>query len=240
MEYGTLLDDAFTYTKEGVFGNLNRWFSLILAIICLGIPMNGYAMRIYRGAGTAPEVDQWGTLFVDGLKLMIVGIIYAIPMIIVWAFIYGGMLLAVLQGNVDPAAMQDWSPNLGLLLIMYAIEIVIGIIMPIASIRFARTGSFSEAFNFGAILETIGKIGWITYLIALIILTLVIGIPIFILIIGFIIASGAAIFLLGGGDGALIGAIALLVLVILIISPLFTVFQARYLTRVYESAVLAE
>jgi hypothetical protein len=219
---------------------MNRWASLILAIICLGIPMNGYVMRIYRGAATAPEVDQWGTLFIDGLKLMIIGFIYAIPMMIVWAFIYGSMLLAVVQGSADSAAMAEWSPNLGLLLVLYAIEIIIGIIMPIASIRFARTGSFSEAFNFGEILTTIGKIGWITYLIALIILTLVIGIPIFILIIGFIIASGAAIFLLGGGNIALLGAIALLILVVLIISPIFAVFQARYLTRVYQSAELAE
>lgn len=240
MEFGALLDDALTYTKEGIFGNMNRWGSLILAIICLGIPMNGYAMRIYRGTTTAPEVDQWGTLFIDGLKLMIVGFIYAIPMMIIWAFIYGGMLLAVVQGSADSAAMTGWSPNLGLLLVLYAVEIIIGVIMPVASIRFARTGSFSEAFNFSEILGTIGKIGWITYLIALIILTLVIGIPIFILIIGFIIASGAAIFLLGGGNIALLAAVALLILVVLIISPVFAVFQARYLTRVYESAGIPE
>jgi hypothetical protein len=240
MEFGALLDDAFSYTKEGIFGNMNRWFSLILAVICLGIPMNGYVMRIYRGTSSAPEADQWGTLFIDGLKLMIVGLIYAIPMMIVWAFIYGGMLLAVFRGSVDSAAMASWSPNTGLLLLLYAIEIVIGIFMPVAAIRFARTGSFSEAFNFGEILRTIKNIGWITYLIALIILTLVIGIPVVILILGFIIVSGAALFLLGGGAVALLAAIALLVMLILIISPLFAVFQARYLTRVYESSERAE
>jgi hypothetical protein len=236
MEFGALLDDAFAYTKEGILRNMNRWASLILAIICLGIPMNGYAMRIYRGTTAAPEVDQWGTLLIDGLKLVVVGFIYAIPIMIVWAFIYGSMLLAVVQGSADSAAMADFSPNLGLMLLLYAVEIIIGVIMPVASIRFARTGSFSEAFNVSEILGTIGKIGWITYLIALIILTLVIGIPIFIIIIGFIIASGAAIFLLGGGNIALLAAIALLILVALIISPVFAVFQARYLTRVYESA----
>lgn len=236
MEFGTLLDDAFTYTKEGIFGNLDRWFRLILAIICLGIPMNGYVMRIYRGSETTPDVDQWGTLFIDGLKLMIVGFIYAIPMMIIWAFIYGGMLLAALQGNAGTTALENWSPNLMLLLLMYAVEIIIGVIMPVASIRFARTGSFSEAFNLSAILNTIGKIGWITYLIALIILTLVIGIPVFILVIGFLLIAGAGIFLLGGGNVALLGAITLFILVMLIIAPVFAVFQARYITRVYETA----
>ena len=240
MEFGALLDDAFTYTKEGVFGNMNRWASLILATICLGIPMNGYLMRIYRGATPAPEVDQWGTLFMDGLKLIVVGIIYAIPIMIIWAFIYGGMVLTAITGTMSSAALESWSPNLGLMALLYVVEIIIGIIMPVASIRFARTGSFSEAFNFSAILETIGKIGWITYLIALIIVAIVIGIPIFIIVIGFIVAAGAAVFLLGGGMIAFLGALVAFVLVLLILAPIFSVFQARYLTKVYDSAVPAE
>jgi hypothetical protein len=79
MNFGAILDDSFAYTKQGVFKNANRWLKLILAILCLGIPINGYVMRIYRGDHPAPEVDNWGTLFVDGLKLMIVGLIYTIP-----------------------------------------------------------------------------------------------------------------------------------------------------------------
>ena len=236
MEYGAYLDDAFTYTKEGILCNMNRWFSLIIALICLGIPLNGYVMRVYRGTTPAPDVDRWGTLFVDGLKLIIVGLIYAIPMMIVWAIIYGGMLLAVIQGTMDAAAMESWQPNLGLLILMYAVEIVIGIFLPVASIRFARTGSFAEAFNFGAIFGTIGKIGWIAYLIALIIVMLVDAIPIIILVLAFVVAGVGVALLLGGGDLAILGVVAVMILVMLIISPLFTIFQARYLTRVYDSA----
>jgi hypothetical protein len=210
---------------------------LILAIICLGIPMNGYVMRIYRGTETAPEVDQWGTLFVDGLKLIIVGIIYAIPMMIIWAFLYGSMLFALMQGNT--AAMENWSPNLGLMLLLYVVEIIIGIIMPVAAIRFARTGSFSEAFNFSAILETIKKIGWINYIIALILIALVIGIPVCIIIFGMILIGGISMFMLGGSAIALLGFIAAAILILLILMPLFGVFQARYMTRVYDSATPA-
>lgn len=234
MEFGALLDDAFSFTKEGILCNINRWAALILAVICLGIPMNGYAMRIYRGTDTAPDVDRWGTLFIDGIKLVIVGLVYSIPILVVWAFIYGSMILTLGEGNLDAAG--NFEPNLTLLLLMYAVEILVGIIMPVASIRFARMGSFAEAFNFGAIFSTIGKIGWITYLLALIILTLVIGIPIFILVFGFIIVTGAGIYLTGGGTIALLGLVALFILVMLIFSPLIGVFQARYMTRVYESA----
>lgn len=234
MDFGALLDDAFSYTRKGIFGDLNRWAALILAVICLGIPMNGYVMRIYRGTDAAPDVDRWGTLFIDGLKLVIVGLIYSIPILIVWAFIYGGMFMEMAKGNLDAAG--TFEPNLALLLLMYAVEIAVGIIMPVASIRFARMNSFAEAFNFSAILGTIGKIGWISYLLALIILTLVIGIPIFILVFGFIIVAGAGIYLTGGGNIALLGLVALFILIMLILSPLIGVFQARYMTRLYESA----
>ncbi|PKL64612.1 MAG: hypothetical protein CVV32_08045 [Methanomicrobiales archaeon HGW-Methanomicrobiales-3] len=239
MEFGALLDDAFSYTKEGILCNISRWAALILAVICLGIPMNGYAMRIYRGTDTAPDVDRWGTLFIDGIKLVIVGLVYSIPILVVWAFIYGSMILTLGQGNLEAAG--NFEPNLALLLLMYAVEIAVGIIMPIASIRFARTGSFGEAFNFGAIFGTIGKIGWINYLLALIILTLVIGIPIFILMFGIIIVGGGGIYLVVGGGVELLFAIAgLLILAMLILSPIIGVFQARYMTRVYESQEQAE
>lgn len=234
MDYGNMLDDALHYTKEGIFGRADRWMKLILAIICLGIPMNGYVMRIYRGADTAPEVDGWGTLFVDGLKLIIVGIIYAIPMMIVWLFLYGSMFSAIIQGNT--AALMNWSPNLGLTVLLYVIEIIIGVIMPIAAIRFARTGSFSEAFNFGAILETIKKIGWINYIIALILITLVIAIPVFIIIFALILIGGISMVMLGGSTIVLLGFIAAALLIILVLAPLFGVFQARYMTRVYDCA----
>ncbi len=237
MEYGKLLDDALHYTKEGIFSDSNRWMKLIVAIICLGIPMNGYVMRIYRGEDPAPEVDQWGTLFVDGIKLIIVGIIYTIPMMIVWAFIYGGIMLSVIQESFETAAMVNWSPNFGLMLVMYVIEILVAIIIPVASIRFARMGSFSEAFNFSAILETIKKIGWINYIIALVLVTLVIAIPIFIIIFGLILIGGISVFMLGGPYVAILGFILAAILIILVLAPLFAVFQARYLTKVYDSAV---
>jgi hypothetical protein len=234
MDYSHVLNDAFHYTKEGIFGNAGRWMKLILATICLGIPMNGYVMRIYRGADPAPEVDQWGTLFVDGLKLIVVGLIYAIPVMIIWAFAYGGMILTLIQGNI--AAMENWSPNFGLIGLMYLLEIIIGIIMPVAAIRFARTGSFSEAFNVGAILDTIKKIGWINYIIALILIAVVIAIPVCIIIFGMILVGGISMYMLGGNNVTIFGFIVAAVLIILTLAPLFTVFQARYITRVYDSA----
>lgn len=233
MDFGTTIDDALSYTKEGIFQHADRWLKLILALICLGIPFNGYIMRIYRGTEPAPEVDQWGSLFVDGLKLLVVGIIYSIPIILLWIVIYGCFFLAAVSGaGTNYAMMTGWAPNLALLLLMYILEIIIGIIFPVAAIRFARTGSFSEAFNFHEIFATIGKIGWINYIIALILVALIIAIPVGIILFIFLAV--------GFMMNAFITALLAMIVILLIIAPLFSVFQARYLTKVYDSAKIPE
>ena len=242
MNFGTILDDALAYTRNGIFNKVNRWVKLIIAILCLGLPMNGYIIRIYRGENPAPEVENWGSLFVDGLKLIIIGLIYAIPIFIVMAIAYGSIILAALSGStgrMESVMMSGWSPNIWLILLMNLVEIVVGVIVPIASIRFARTNSFSEAFNIGAIFGYIRKIGWINYIIALILVALIIGIPITLLVFGFILMGGIVMFTFGTGTIAILGFILALVIVILTLAPLFAVFQARYMTLVYDSATQA-
>jgi hypothetical protein len=238
MDFGMILDDALAYTKQGVFENTDRWLKLIIAILCLGIPMNGYVMRIYRGLQPVPEVDHWGSLFVDGLKLILLSLVYAIPVFIVYAIMYGSIILAAMSESPtkpDTSMMSGWAPNTGLLVLIFIVEIAIGLIMPVASIRFARTNSFSEGFNVGAILNYIGKIGWINYILALLLITLVIAIPICILVLGFILLGGITMFIFKVNSIAILGFILAMILIILILAPLFAVFQARYMTRVYDS-----
>jgi hypothetical protein len=237
MDFGTMLDDALAFTKQSVFENANRRLKLILVILCLGIPLNGYVMRIYRGAQPAPEVDNWGSLFVDALKLLIVGLVYAFPVFILYAVIYSSLFLAALPGrtgHMDAAMMSGWAPNIVFLLLLFLVEIVVGLIVPVASIRFSRTNSYSEAFNIPSIIEYIGKIGWINYIIALILITLIIAIPIAILFFGFILLGGIVLYLFKVSTIAILGTVIALVIIILTLVPLFAVFQALYMTRVYD------
>jgi hypothetical protein len=238
MDFGNMLGDAFSYMKEGVWGNTNRWLKLILAIICLGFPFSGYIMRIYRGTTTAPDVDQWGTLFVDGLKLFVVGLVYAIPLIILWVLIYGSMFLAIASGSMGQKAMTSFEPNFVLMILFYIVEFAVVLIMPVASIRFARTGSFAEAFNFSALLGTIGRIGWLVYIVALFLVSIIVSIPVFILVFGFILVGAVSLVLLKeAGLLVILGLLVLGILLCLILSPLIGVFQARYMTRLYDSAI---
>ena len=213
MDYMEIVRDALTYTRQGVFERGSRWVHLILAVILLSIPMNGYIMRIYRGETPAPEVDRWGRLCIDGIKLMIVGLIWSIPVIILWAVTYGSIIGAVLSGNLRSLAST--------------------------SIRFARTNLFAEAFNFRTIVDHIGRIGWLGYILGLIIVAIIVAVPIMAVVCIFVLLGIMAGLITGSSLAAILGTIIVAVLVIVIISPVFVVFQARYWTRLYDSAAPA-
>jgi hypothetical protein len=218
MDFGKTVGDSFEYAIEGLVGKWSKW--LLLLISCIIFPLiMGYMMRIYRGATPSPEPDDWGTMFIDGIKLLIVGIIYALPVIILEIAIIGSAGLALFSGVANPPVNPG--AVIGLLgavivgvLILLVVAIIVGLISTIAYIRFARTGSFGEAFNFGAILTHIGRIGWITYIIALIIMTVIVGVVEVVLI-----------------SIPVIGFILLLILL-----PFIILFSARYITLVYDSA----
>ncbi|MFA5266831.1 MAG: DUF4013 domain-containing protein [Methanoregula sp.] len=243
MDFAEMLGDAFNYSKEGVLGNMNRWLKLILAIICLGLPFSGYLMRIYRGNTPAPEVDEWGTLFIDGLKLFVVGLVYALPIIILWVLVFGVMLLAGFSGS-DETSIAAVGLNFLLQMLMFVFEIILAIFLPIAYIRFARTGIFSEAFNFSGILDTIKRIGWINYIVAIVLVSIVVSIPVCILVFIFFIIGGIAVVaaMTMGTIGLvlLFAVLGLGLLTILVILPPLSVFQARYMTRLYDCAVPVE
>ncbi|HIJ06273.1 MAG: Uncharacterized protein XE11_1120 [Methanomicrobiales archaeon 53_19] len=209
MEYGTLLSNSFEYTKECLVGKWMKWILLIISTIIFPL-IYGYVMRIYKGTTPAPELENWGGLFIDGIKLLIVGIVYFIPVFIVAALVGVGSSLTAMAGG-DMAALGTMGIGMLVLLIL---TIIIALIVPIAYIRFSRMESFGEAFNFSAIFGHIGKIGWVDYIIAIIILGIVIGIIQFVLML---------IPILGR-------------LLLLILMPAFAIFSARYMTLVYDSA----
>ena len=99
-------------------------------------------------------------------------------------------------------------------IILAIVAFIIWLIVATACVRLARTNSIGEAFNFGEIFSHIGKIGWVNYIVALLVMGIIVGIVMFILeiipYIGFIL--------------------------VLIVTPLIAIFQARYLCLLYDSA----
>jgi hypothetical protein len=215
MDYGNMVGESFEYAKEAVVGKWNKWVMLVIATILLGLPLMGYVMKILRGEKPAPEVEDWGTLFIDGIKYLIVTIIWMIPVIIVYAILMVVGFAGAMSGD-ETAAMAAIGTMLVGLLVVFVLSIIIALFAMIGVVRFARTGSIGEAFNFSAILATINKIGWVPYIIAIIVL-----------------AVCAVIFGIVVGILMLIPILGLLIYLCMI-SP-WAIFVARYVCQLYDS-----
>ena len=242
MDFGSMLDDSFAYAKDGVWGRWTRWLLLIVSMLIFPF-IFGYMVRIYRGESPAPEPEKWLELFIDGLKLLLVQIVYFLPVILLVILAFIPLISTLVSSGVfsqDFSSMSDsqskqWldsHPELisellftgSFMILLLLVAVILGIIITLFSflgvVRFARTRSVSEAFNFSAILAHIGRIGWINYIIALIAIT----------IIGYVFSTILNFFSFIPIVGILI---ELLVMGILYVP--FLMFSARFSTLVYDA-----
>ncbi|HEX3001462.1 MAG TPA: DUF4013 domain-containing protein [Methanoregula sp.] len=252
MDNGLLVTGSIAYAKEALIGKWTRWLifiicglpfallpfafdtkkmadaatfswdmvpwgtlaALFLAGLLLSFFTSGYLARIYRGVNTPPEFDNWGVLFVDGIKLAIVGFLWFLPMAVVGV----GILLVIFSG-LATGSMVPSGLAIGLVIFLLIVEGIVAVIAIIYSmmgvVRCARTGSIREGIRFSALTTTLRSIGWTQYIIALIVL----------LVLSFVFFLVTSIFTIIPPLGAAVQ---------LILTPLFTVFAARYVTRVYE------
>lgn len=215
IDYGFMLGDSFRYTKDAVWGKWGKWLLLFVSMILFPLYF-GYLMEVYRGKTPAPEFEDWVTLLVDGIKFLIVDIIYGIPVLILALVFFGGAFMLMAGGSDAGAVAGAGTVLLGILVIM-VVGFLISLIAVFGFIRFARTRSFGEAFNISAILAHIGAVGWGSYLFALIVLW----------------AVGMAIGL-GFAAVTMIPFIGWIIAILLY--PLIGVFGARYMALVYDSA----
>jgi hypothetical protein len=212
VDSGNILEQSFRYAKDGLEGKWKTW--LLLIISCIIFPLFlGYMLRIYRGAATSPQLDNWGGMFSDGIKLLLVALCYALPVLIFEVVLFASPGL-VKASPADPGALS----GLIIAVIIGSIILVSGavlvwLISTTAGIRFARTNKFFEAFNFREIISHISRIGWLDYIVTLVMMLIVLCI---ITIICLVIPYVSLILLL-----------ALL--------PFMGLFSSRYITLLYDS-----
>jgi hypothetical protein len=183
--------------------------------LLLSFFLSGYTVRIYRGVKPAPDFTGWACLFIDGIKLAVVWLLWALPLFIVLAV---GAAVAFGIYLSAPAA----APNIALLLlvlILILVECVLLVIVMLfgmlGAVRFARTGSIREGIRFSAILTTIRTMGWLSYILALVVSVVV-----------------AVIYAVISTVLSLIPYIGWVL--VLIVAPFFTILFARYITLVYD------
>lgn len=224
-----IIGKAFTYTKDGYLVEWKRWILiLILAFIqtitLFLVPVfNGYLLRVAGTNDSAPNVNQFLKLFIDGWKALLVVIIYMIPVIIL-GVAFG--FLALVPELIVIAS--GGTPNIELLFgmlvslaIIFLVVILIALFLFMGLIRLGQTGKMSEAFNFSAINEAINSgVGWLGYIGYCILLWII------------IIIYGAVMGLVNAIPD--VGFILTLI-VTTIISPLIFVFTMSYLRNIYTA-----
>jgi hypothetical protein len=192
--------------------------ALLVLMFLASFFLSGYIVRIYRGVATPPPFDRWAGMFIDGIRLCIVWLIWMLPAIIVLELSLVSLFIAGLTGGPD-------SPNFALIgvillqLLLAVILLLMAVIFgTLGAIRFARTGSVMEGVNYRGILDTIRQIGWWDYIIAGIILVVIA--LIFTIIISFL---------------DLIPYIGWVL--VLILTPVMSVLSARFLSLVYDAGM---
>ena len=232
MDYGSIIGESFEYAKEAFWGKWTRWLLLIISTIIFPL-IYGYMMEVYRGKKPAPEPEHWWRLFVDGIKLLVAGLIYAIPALIVFFLTIGLAILTLMPyfvtysatGIVPTAPSAALATAIGSIIVGAILTVIIAFITALFAllgmVRLARTGRFGEAFNFHEIHMTIKRIGWGSYILALIIMW----------ILSAIFSVVISLFMIIPYIGWLI---------MLIFLPVWVVFEARYITQVYDAGMPPE
>lgn len=122
--------------------------SILQFLIVPIIVAQGYYVRVLRGVArgetVAPSFTDWGDLFVDGLKLLVVGIGYGllitIPVLLLTAIAGGGA--TAVGGEVGGAFALLVS------LVVFAYSLVVSYVIPAALANFAVEDSIAAAFDF--------------------------------------------------------------------------------------------
>ncbi|MDX8551659.1 DUF4013 domain-containing protein [Methanospirillum sp. J.3.6.1-F.2.7.3] len=223
MDYKNALLDAAQFTHDTVWGYWKRWF--ILAVWTIIFPLlGGYVMDIFRGNSVPPDCNDWVRRFIDGIKYLVAGLIYSIPVIIVLVITFIPVFMEFINQVTSETTELNFDaflpllmPVIGGVIVAIILGIIVTLLFTIGIIRMARTNRFLEVFNFSEILKTIGKIGWGTYIIALIII--------------YVIS-----FILGMLINLIIEAPYIGIIIALFLWPLVTIFESRYFTLLYEES----
>ncbi|MBI5679784.1 MAG: DUF4013 domain-containing protein [Methanobacterium sp.] len=205
--------DIVENITESIKYPLADWVKIVILTVISIVPIvnfmsTGYYLRIIKstlaGVDEVPEFDNLGELFIDGIKVLIVGIVYMIIPMIIWLVALLPVFLALLSGSQSSAiAGLSSILTIVLMLIAFIVTIIMSLLVLPAIVNMGLyDGSIGAAFRFSEVMEKISTIGWGSYIlwiiaiwITMMILGLIIGIIGFILL---IIIIGPLLWILGG------------------------------------------
>lgn len=220
MNIGDIISDSISYPSHNwgkvlILGVILIFSFLIIPIFLL----YGYVFRIIKatlaGVDELPDFDEIGEMFVDGLKIFVVAIVYAIPVwIISWIFgsIMGTGMYTTTAVSLDPTMF--WALLIGNL-VTIIIAVIIGLIEIVAIVNMAYyDGELGAAFRFSEILDRIANVGWGKYIATYIIVALI-------AFVGFLIGILTFFILIG------------IILLPLVIAPYIIMFSSRAIAQLF-------
>lgn len=202
------------------FGYSPYMILMILPSYILIFFYRGYLLRVIKvsasGDNELPGFYEWIQIFIDGLKVFLVSILYyIIPVIVLMAGFFLTFDLSSGKfgfGNLNPTAMIVLSIG-SLLYILFTFFYDIGLA------NMAYQGKLEAALSFSEIKEIIRKIGWKKYLALFIVLLLI-------MIVSTVISYLA-------GSISLIGVI----IVGILVSPYLTLISNRAIGLIYKESL---
>ena len=210
----TLMADSVLISVLGIIGFI------------VGLLGYGYFFRIIKsslaGISELPSFDDLVTMFIDGIKVAIVGLIYAIPAIILILIFAASIIISLISNPSAVAVGALIGAGIGIILAMLYMLVITPIIAIAVAHMAHNDGEFGAAFRFSEILDKIGSIGWGD----LIIWYIVIG------IIYIVLATIGGIIT---GLFGLIHPVVTLLLMSLIVTPYLQMYIARSVALIYSS-----
>lgn len=174
------------------------------------LPVYGYLMNVAENGMTdapnLPAFSEWESLFVNGIKALVILLLYQLPALVV-LILSGVVLFALGVGGGDQLAPVGIAVFIVGLLVAVLVGIVFNYLGIVAVLGFAHEREFGAAFDTGTIrdvaLDTDFAITWLYGLGLAIVLNVLVGIVMFVVqlialipIIGWLIAI-ASLFLVG-------------------------------------------
>ncbi|MCC6501083.1 MAG: DUF4013 domain-containing protein [Anaerolineales bacterium] len=143
--------------------------ALISFIPILNLSWTGYMVGIIRNVMNGspeplPTWDDLGKKFMDGLLLTVGGLVYALPIIIVFCLPLSFMIIpAILAGNSDLQDIASAIAGLGsalffcLLCVFILYALALSVVYPAILVVFAREGTLASCFKFREIFGLISQ-----------------------------------------------------------------------------------
>lgn len=127
---------------------------LVIPAILAALLLSGYGLEITRRvihgeSQVLPRWDDWGTLLTDGLRVAVIAVVYALP--IIAASICLGIPSNFVSETSGAAAILSWF--MGCLGFLWGIAL--SFLLPVAIGKLAAEGNLGAAFRFGEVLALV-------------------------------------------------------------------------------------